>query len=677
MLTAYEIKKLLKNRILFRVAAAAVIVCIISAFRISVSLPHEQNVTPEKRNGDFTAAMSRFIRESEKGLSNAGDDADKYTVEYYNECIAAFGAAREKVTLTTDDAEGWGALIGFDMLFYVSVISAAVIGAVSFCEDRRTGAGLIINSARNGGARCAFSRVAASVSASLIFFALYSVISVISFAVFSSLKGGGLPLQTAVPFRYSPFLYTLRGTFLRLTARRALSVVFVTLLSVLCSAALNGYVPVLISASVIPAAEFALFSATYHAVDVFAQNVNLFAYGTSYLFKKYYTVRLSGCALPQKVTPVLLAALCAALVAAIIPVYGLRRRAVSGSSRLGRLLRRIPLPAPRARKRPVFYWELRKSVLRPPIFILTAVCLVIGLTSVVRSAPKGVGMGGDVYREMCETASGMTLGQTGEWLTAIEELDLSESPDEEDEAYADYIKKELMQMQVRRFRERIETIRKYEKLGKVRILFERGFTALFSSDLNVFALAAIIAVCSGLFSYDRETGSYPAVRTSRGRRRSFLIRITVAAGFAALVHIAFFTVRYAVLCPLGVGEHHDVLFASVLQDTAASAVTIGGYITSSFFLGLVSSVAFAVAVASVSALSGKTLFTLAFSFAAGLVPYALRRTGGFPLYADVSAFMAGNPALQAEGYRAFAALAPMVLISAALTVAAYVRENKG
>ena len=83
------------------------------------------------------------------------------------------------------------------------------------------------------------------------------------------------------------------------------------------------------------------------------------------------------------------------------------------------------------------------------------------------------------------------------------------------------------------------------------------------------------------------------------------------------------------------------------------------------------------AVASVSALSGKTLFTLAFSFAAGLVPYALRRTGGFPLYADVSAFMAGNPALQAEGYRAFAALTPMVLISAALTVAAYIRENKG
>ena len=81
-----------------------------------------------------------------------------------------------------------------------------------------------------------------------------------------------------------------------IVAGRTLACVLVCGFCAVLSNVLNSYVLILAGGLLPAAAEFALYKINFSGVDVFAKNVNLFSFGGGYLLKRYYSVRLFGCA---------------------------------------------------------------------------------------------------------------------------------------------------------------------------------------------------------------------------------------------------------------------------------------------------------------------------------------------------------------------------------------------
>ncbi|MBO4391689.1 MAG: hypothetical protein J5816_00125 [Clostridia bacterium] len=681
MLLYHEIKKLVKNRIIISVVSVLIIACAVLAFRTSLNVTPEENASADARNASFSSAMNRFIRDSERVLDNVSDYADRYTIEYYNACVKAYENARDNVTLTDDDTEGWGALIGFDTLFYAYLIAAVIIGAVVFYEDRRTGGRLVINATEKGGSESLLAGMLAALITTFVSFLVLTAVTVCSFALFTSLHGGGLPLQTASAYRFSPYLYTLVGTFLRLTARRALSVLTTALISILCSALINGYVPVIISSFAIPAAEFALFSVKHYAVDVFSKNVNIFAYGTSYLFGKYYTVRLFGCAIPQIVTPVILAVIIAAVLLLIIPVYNGRRRTVqSGVLFLKKYLSRIQSVSfqIKARKRSVFFWELRKAVLRPSVLFALSICIVLGIISICKTAPRNIGGNNTIYREMCETASEMTLDEAKVWLEKLKANEPQYIPSEENkEEYSEYLHSEIMRMYASALERRLNNLNTVKNLGNVRIIYDEGYEALFHTDMNVYYVIAVLIVCAGIFSRENEANTLSIMRTYKnGRRRTFYTKLSISALFSMLMFFVFAITEFIAFSGSGITLHHDVIVASVIQDCAAKTMTIGSYMILRYVIGFIACVLFAMFTAALSAVTGKTPVALIGAGAFCLIPYAVKKTGDVPIFADISSFMSANEVLQSLGTSSLIALLPLIVVTFLTIIAARILALK-
>ncbi len=666
MLLFYEIKKLSKNKAISSIVLILLLACILLSFKTSLAIQQEENTAAEARNADFSGMMSRFITDAERSLESSASYADSYTFAYYTNCAAAYQSARDTVNLTGDNAEGWGALLDFDMLFYASIIAAVVIGAVSFYEDRRIGAKLVINATRSSGIKTAAVGTAAAVIVSLSSFLLLCGATVCAFALFSSLRGGGLPLQTAAAFRYSPYLDTLAGVFFRLTARRAFVVIAVTLLSAFVSAWINGYVPILIAAASCPAVEFILFAAKHYAVDVFSQNVNLFAYGTSYLFKKYYAVRFFGCVQPQIIIPLLLGPLCVLIILLIIWAFRRSRRTVAyGKPMLKTLISRLPSVSVRAKDHSVLFWELRKAVFRPIVLTALAVCITMGIISVCESAPKNRGSNANIYREMCETTSEMTLGEARVWLNEIMSKNNEYIPPEEDqEQYAEYVRTEIMQTQAKRLLKRINDLSSLQALGNVRLIYDEGYYAFFQNDMNIWYVISILLVCAGLFSRENEINTLTVIRTYRnGRRKTVFLKFLIAVCLASLLFIVFSVAEWIGFYDSGIMLHHDVLVASVMKN-AASKMTIGQYMLLRYMIAYLAYTSFAAITAAISAISKRTLFAIGSAGALALIPFALRKTGDMLMLADISAFMSANTALQSFGTSA--ALACLLFVTGAI-----------
>ena len=679
-----ETKKLTRNSAIRITAAALFFVCVISAL-FAVRAEKKNNYTKDEINALYASQTAQFIRNAERSLSQleklgVGDRA--YSREYYGRIIDVYTKARESIRVKHDGTDGWDGVLGSEPVLILSLIGAAVAGALSVLEDKRTGAYLLVRATKNGRRMTSVSK---AVNVMLLSFAgsvCLSLLYLVVFALSGRLGDGAAELQTAKSFMYSPLGLKLWEAFLLLTVRRAaLGAACGGMFFVLASY-LPSYTAVFGAGAAFFAVQFVLFTANFRAVDVFCQNVNVFAYGGPYLLRRHYSVRFFGAADAFAVSAsFLLTALAAVVIFAIFSnVRGvvLKRRRIKEAREKTRKKAASP--------RSLFAWELRKR-LTPPVLA----AMIAGLA--VRAFISFYTLGVDdtvrerIYRDYCGVYSEMTVSEAGDAIAAEDEriqsgiqlknLAIQKKRDglitelQYDEMMYEYGYCYARVGVSMRCLDRIRYLRTQDS-ENVRFTYDTAAEKLLGTDADAVLVILIIICLSPLFSSEYEYGTYQVIRCCRnGRRRTVAAKLAAALTVTTVMFVCFSALDLSVAYANGAFEGARYSVMSIAAGSGAFAdVSLGAYTAILLLLRYSAYVAFASAVSAFSELSGGTVPAISLSTCVVFIPYVVRILTKEPFPFDISAAMAGNPLLLGNG------TVPYITLVAAAAVCAVACERE-
>ena len=682
MLFFSELKKIIKNKALVGLTLVLLAAVAVSGARAAASAEYRSADARE-----LSEAYELFVNETESAAKTAMRMArGEYAVSYYTEVIERYRAAGERIVFDSGDISGWDELLCFDLPFYAALIIAVMAGAVSFFEDTRKGTSQIIIATRNGRRTLAISRILSAVVFSVLFCVLSGLIVLACFGAMGLLHNGSFALQCAPSFLQSAEDLSLARTFVLLTLRRCLICAAVCAIACLVSKILKGYIAIILVSAAFPVLQFVLFSVRYSAVDVFVKNANIFAYGTAYLFKRFYCVRFFGKAYPEDL--VLIFAIAVIVVFFALSVLLLEQRRQGG-------VRRIKLPfdlsRTRSKARPhgLFSWEFVKLLRTPEIILPVCLCLIIGIAGVIRSGPVKANTGETVYRAYCEEFSGMPARAAYDTIleeemrveAGIGQMEAAESlfiagkitVEEYEKITKEFIDCYIKQGQILTLKARAkDLVDTSAELGcDLELVYDTGYNKFLSKDVNFPAFLAVILLACACFYKEREGEVFPVFRASRnGRKRLFLTRALFAVVCAVVVFALFTAAELYAVSGNGIFDYLRVPAASLERLKVFGTQTIGSVIFQMYAMRLISAVCAALITFSLSVCFDSIFLVLAPVCGWALISFALRRFGMVFLPADLSAFLSGG-ALISEGASACLMMLPLLIITGILAVYSY------
>jgi hypothetical protein len=687
MLFFYEIKKLIKNR-----AALALMLLLLAATLAaavkSAASAKERTVEAEEAAEEFAAFVSDTERAANTALRAAKEG---YAVSYYSEVIERYSAARESVAFKSGDVSGWDELLSFDVPLFAGLLVSVFLGSVSFYEDRRKGTSQIITASKNGRRVLAGFRVLSAVFLSLVFCLLSALLSFLCFLVMGLAKNGGFPLQSAASFFNSADDLSLLQAFLLITLRRCLILAAVTAGACLVSKLLSGYIPILLVSAAFPAVEFALFSIRYHAVDVLVKNVNVFSYGTGYLFRRFYCVRLFGIAHPEAV--MLVASTAAIVILASLAVFLPESGKAGGLDRI-KLPFSIRLPKIKAHPHGLFAWESVKLLRAPAILLPVLICLVFGITGIMKNGPVKASQSEELYRAYCEEFAGRSIEEVNDMiseeemriqmgLSRMDEADrLFESGEMGFEEYTEisreYIDCLIREGQINALKARADYLLDASaELGSdMEFVYDTGLNKLLSRETNfLFVLAVLLIACSPFYK-EKESGAFQVIRSYKnGRRRLYLTRLLFTAVCALAVTALFSAAELYAHSGDGIFDALSAPAASLEKLRDFGTASIGSVHIQINLIRFLAALCAALITFALSTRFESIFPVLAPAAGWALISFALRRLGmSFPP-ADLSAFLSGSSALISSGPSAWLFMLPLAAITALLLVWSYKRYS--
>ena len=690
MIFAAEIRKITRNGVTAAAALTLFFACVFLSY-YTVMTDRSKELTSERIQAEYAAETSVFITNANrnlKELQRLGSAADTYSYEYFEKVAGIYAQAQNEINIKNDSAVGWDGLLDSDAVFILCIIASAIVGAVSVYEEKRTGSLSVVFASKNGRGKTAFAKLGAAVLISVLFCIFLCFTSLAVIALSGHLSGGGAELQTAYEFRFSPYNITLFQAYMIIVAGRALACVFVCGACAVLSNVLNSYVLILAGGLLPAAAEFALYKINFSGVDVFAKNVNLFSFGGGYLLKRYYSVRLFGCADAYPVCIILSVIILVLFVPLFVFLF------CKGSNVKKPKLKKERLIIKKSKTvvyKTLFGWELKKYVLKAHVIIIIIACFAAraALSAVTFTVSDSTNE--TLYRQYCtefgdmdiEDADAALKAETERVITglqlrgAAEELyknnEITEA--EYNEMMTEYGYCSAREYVVQRCGERMsELVAANNASGApVRFIYDTGYKKLLSSDADFILILLLLICISSVFSYESESGFYAVMRTTKnGRKKTFLSKILCVFCTAAVLFAVF-----SVSDLIALYRHISFasLDASVLSLDAAKNfenVSIKTYLIILYAVRFLSYETFALFIASVSALLQKTVSAFSVSAVFVFAPYVIRAFGSLPRFADISALMSANAVLLSPDKTA-ADFIVLPVFAALLLIAAYVR----
>ena len=688
MLLFYEFKKLIKNKAVTASMLILLAVIAIAAVRGAANVKSAVIDAYEAHEAYLEFALDT---ENAAGIALSRTNGG-YAEEYYAEVIETYRAARELIDFKSGDASGWDELLRFDAPFFAGLFFAVLLGAAAFYEDRRIGAASVIAASKRGRGTLSVCRLLSAVLLLLLFSVAAAGVSYLCFRIFGGLHNGGFILQSAPSFFKSAEDLTLLDAFILLAMRRCLILAAVTAGACLISKLMSGYIPILLVCAAFPVIEFALFSVRYNAVDVFMKNANIFAYGTGYLFERYYSVRFFGAAHPEGVITAAAVALFAvfSLLAVLLP-----ERRKEGAKKLLRLPEKIKLPQIKARPHGLFAWEFVKLLHAPAVLIPVCLCLCLCVWGILKNAPLKQNEGEKLYRGYCAEFSGKSFleidgrlaEEEGRILSADARMDEADRLydsgqmdfDEYNAVSADYIdclrREGLLPVLRARLDYLIDT--SAELNGSLDFVYDTGLNKLIGLEKGILPMLAVILLACCPFLKERESGFVNLLRTGKnGRGRIYLVRLAFVLLCAASVTLFFSAAELYALSGDGIFESLKTPAASLEALRKMGTTPIGAYLAEVSAMRLAAALCIALITYALSTRFESPFAVLAPALGWLLVSFALRRLGvSFPP-ADISAFVSGHAAFAKAGRAAWLNMLPLIAVTALLIAYSYRRFTR-
>lgn len=627
----------------------------------------------ESETSRIIAKSSDMLKDAEHAAAAFGEDR-AYATEYYNNVISLYGRARETITIKNGSTEGWNLFLDGEYILFVSLLFAAVVGAVSVFEEKRIGAMPILFCSKYGRTRAVVSKTATVVLLSSGFCLLASLLTLLFYAFSGKLGNGFAELQTVAGFLSSPYGLSVVEAAAVVTAHRIAVCALVGVGFSFFSSLLGSYVLIFASGALPVIGEFFLFRLELGSADVFVKNVNLFAFGSSYLLKRYYGVRLFGCSGALQVSGILLVILLVGTGLASYFVFrtagyvsrhtrGKRRLAAGGISNLLSKERNY-------RGKTLFGWEMRKITGRPAVILLLVAFLALQGYVSFRQLYVNKNQNEQIYEQYCRTYSEHTLEDVRKMIQS-ETARIEEGIETFRETADRYSRGEISSEEYEekwnehgyclahrypneRCADRLTSLLAAAQSSGDHVLFvyDSGWNALLGSDFQIGIVLILILLLSPSVAREYETGMTLEMRPTRyGDARSFLAKTACAATIASLAFLITAVFSFAFL---GFGGLLDHPFASVHSLDPASGfpyeISIASYVVILFLVKWLSYLLFSLFVLSLSALTRKTVGAISISLAAVLIPYALNALLDFPEILDPSSYMAGNRVLLTGGH---------------------------
>ena len=695
MLIFHEIKKAMCSSVVRITAITLLFACVLISY-FTVKNDKTETLTANQIQTEYDKQTALYIDNAKRGLKHLEDlgREDDYAHRYYEKVIELYTKATDGKKIENDGAVGWERLLTSNEILLLSLAMAIVVGGISVFEEKRTGAISVIFASKYGRAKTAAAKAVSVMTVSALFCLLFTAVSVAVYFTGGHLSGGLAELQTARSFRFSPYNITLLSCFLRITGVRMMISALFGVLTAMFSELFTSYVLIL-TASVIPAAaEYLIFRITYVGVDKFAKNVNIFSFGGSYLYERYYSVRLFGCADAMGVNIMLTSGWMRAAFFLFIVLFSVRKKQTR-TAEVKKTFIKLKKPVIKTIPKTLFGWELKKNLLYPYVIIIAAVCLTVSCVVSVNTYGGQGNTDEKIYRQYCETFEKMTLGdaikaiseeqeriERADGLRAEAEIrfDNGEITGEEFSAVMDeYGYCKAHEASIKRCAERAAYLRRLDSFRyEIRFVYDGTLNELLGGEFS-FILVILLTVClSAVFSREHESGAYGIIHTYKyGRKQIFISKILFTVAVTALLFLLVTAVDLIVCISNGAFANAS---ASVYSLTPAKDVSIdvsiGQYLLIMYLLRFAAYELFAVIAVSLSAITGKTAISSAFSAVLVFVPYIVGKFGNVPLFADLSALMSANAVLLSPD-KCAADFIVMPVFAALLLFAAYIRSTAG
>lgn len=675
MLLFYEAKKLISNRAIAFISLILLALTALAALN-GAARAKMIYIDAEEAKKEYAAFADETVRTASTALKASRGD---FTSSYYAEVVERYRAAKESTVFESGDITGWDELIRLDLPLFTGLFVSILLGAAAFYEDARLGMSGVILASKRGRGYESGGRLAAAVILSLLFLTASTLISFLCFKTAGLLQNGGFSLQSAPSFAHSEAELSLTEAYITVFFRRCLVMAAVTAAACFFAKLITGYVHIILALAVFPVLEFALFSVRYSAVDVFVKNVNLFAYGSSYLLERFYCVRLFGMAYPESVTT-------AALIAAGLVFSGLcvlvpeRRK---GSVKRGlRVLYKPELPLPPARGHSLFSWEFIKLLHSPAILLPVCLCVVLGIAGILKNSPVKVNDGERLYRSYCEQYVGHTLDEVSALLDGeetrilagaarIDEADRlfeqgSMTDGEYQQIFNEYMSCLIAQGMLPSLRARLDALTEAASglSREPEFVYDTGYKKLLGADANIFlSLAAVLTACTP-FLGERSSGFSLLARSYRnGRKKLYLTRLLYVCAGTVTVFVLFSLAELFALGNDGIFESLQAPSASLDKLIKLGELPIGASLIMMYAMRLAALLCAALITLGLSARFESPIVVLVPASGWLLISLALRKLGVSFLPVDLSAFVSGSAALISSGVTAWLGILPTLALT--------------
>ena len=665
MLVFHEIKKLLNSSVLRLTAAALLFACLLLSY-YAVKSDETEVLSAEQLQNDYDRQMALYIESAERGLSHLDGigSKDDYAHEYYETVIKLYTEASAGKIIRHGSAVGWDSLLNSDVVLLLSIAAAIVAGGITVFEEKRTGSIFLIFASKKGRLKTGVAKAAASVLFSVFFCAILTLLFTAVFFASGRLSSGLAELQTAESFRFSPYNLTLAEGLMRITAGRILISALSGALSAIFSELFGSYV-LIFAAGVIPAAgEYLIYKTTFTAVDIFAKNVNVFSFGGAYLLQRYYSVRLFGCTGAVEAGLLFSLILIAAASGVFVLLYSRRKkqfRAPAKKKKTKKAKRKPSAGIPGT----LFGWEFQKNLAAPYVIAVLAACTVTWCAVSADTYGDRGNTEEAIYRGYCEKLEKMTFEDALKVISEEKER-ISRASELYDEAQSRHSRGEISneeysammeeygyrrahEIAIKKVSERAAELSRIEppENHEIRFVYDKTLNSLLDGDFSFLLVILLTVGLAAVFSREYESGLFRIIRTCKnGRMKIFRAKLLFAAAYTAVFFILFFAFDAAVSAANGA---FVCAGASVLSLSPAKNVpwdiSIGTYFIIMYAVRFAAYEIFALILASLSEITGKTMTAALFASAVVFVPYVVGRLGSIPGFIDLSALLSANRVL--------------------------------
>ena len=657
-----------------------------------------------------------------------GTPAHEYQLHYYE----LYKKAQSSVDISgISPSVGWEHFFSFDMISVFIYVFLILASGVIFLHERSCGTLSILRVTRGGRIKTAAAKLSA-LAVMVMFTVLVFTLAVLAVcALMFGFSSPSMPIQAILQYWDCPHLYSLGEFACVLFLSRCLCAFVFACVTALASAiffspAVTYAVGAVILTSNLIINYFITYSNTVKINLIGMATANaIFEYSEILTFGHYHSTFLTG---------IVIFTVIAVTAAAITLIFGVRRSAVSASTRMHPLRRVVSAarsriddafrrlsPRVETKKKTgrmatssLFVWECRKLLTPLTVAAVILLAAASAYTSYEYYTKQSVTSwrGYEEYiaetwfgpmtdekekiiAERCDHVNGIVSQEAVNKM--VESYLAGEISDEEYSAYmSEYhaVKGEYGML------DRLDDTVKYLSKKKSEtgvtgwLIPTEQLTRLIGRDINIWRLAAVILVFARMYTPDyagRVSESDFATilyTTKRGRRASFRAKLKAVLLISLCLSLLFEAADLVV----GISSTErflDMLSAPVLSVEKYSAfgdgITIGGFIALSVLIRTVSTAVLALLTCAASFVMKKLPAALLAVAMITLVPYALVYMGFLSLrFIDFTAVLAGEKLLYrsadfAVGGGVYVFAVMLIIGYAALTFAAvmFVRHRTG